>query len=250
MSGKAWNGTIEEVDPAVIVTDHRYQRDRKPGLIETIAANPDPRVFGVPIVVKRAGTTDIYYCVDGQQRLAGILGSEKPPRLIYVNVVETVTLADEAEVFVRINEWRKALTPIEKHLGKGAAEDPAAVAVQRAIDTAGFTVAKTTSPRALGSIGGAYYVYGIGGEEGLLQTLLVLRDAWPDDKKSTNTWLLRVIGEIVCTQNGGYNRKKLTEALTKSTPAAIFRKSEEIHFEQGTSGKESLRRAIKALCKV
>lgn len=247
---QGWNGTVEIVDPAKIIVDHRYQRPRYEHLIAEIAAAPNPLLFGVPVCVKLAGVNGIYYCVDGQQRLAGLLASEKPPREIIVLVVATVSLRDEAEIFVLINEWRKQLSPIERHTGRVVAEHPEALAVARAIETAGLAVSKSPSSRSFGAISAAYEILRVGGEECLLQTLIVARDAWPDDKKGLDRNLIRVIGQIINTQNGGYNRQKLTAALAKTTPAAIFRKAEEIHFDQGVGRLDSIRRAIKALAKV
>lgn len=42
----------------------------------------------------------------------------------------------------------------------------------------------------------------------------------------------------------------LSPTESKTSPAALFRKAEEIHFDQGTAKQESLRRAIKALAKI
>lgn len=250
---KEWHGKFETIDPKLIVIDHRYQRPTKADLVEAIAANPVWEAFGVPVVFKREGNNAVYYCADGQQRIAGVLASEQPPRQIPVVVFTVTGLEHEAEIFVRINEYRKALTPIEKHTGKVVAKDPAALAIERAVAAAGFTIAKTPSPRAVGAMSALYYAYNLLGENGVTQVLVQIRDAWPDDRKALDANMIRVLAEVIDQQaaggNGGYSRGKLTQKLVRTSPGSLLRKAEEIHFDTGVSKRAALRRAFKALAK-
>lgn len=246
-----WNGTLEMVDPVMIVTDHRYQRPPKTGLIDQIASNPVPEAFGVPVCFRRSN--GVLYCADGQQRIAGILASEKPPRLIPIVWFPIEGVEHEAEIFVRINVYRKSLTPIEKHHGSVTAKDPAALAIARAVESVGFSIGfNTGSSRSIGAISALNYVYNLIGEDGVKQVLVQVREAWPDDRKSLEASLLRIVADVIkeATDNGGYQRSRVTAALKRTTPAALFRKAEEIHFDQGTSKRDSLRRAVTALAKV
>lgn len=242
-------GTHEMADPFAIVVDHLYQRPEKKHLIDHIGAHFDPMLFGRPICFKRAN--GILYCIDGQQRLSGA----KVAMLRSVPVVsfELVGVQREAEIFVAVNQARISLSGIEKHRGKLIAKDPAALEIERAVTTAGFSVAVNhDSPRAISSISALGYAHDRLGEEGLVQLLTVAREAWGDDKKLTQQQIIKCLADIIDQQakNGGYSRPKLAAALKRTTPAQILRKSEEIHFEQGTAKQESVRRAFKALAKV
>lgn len=242
-------GKHEMADPMVIVVDHLYQRDEKPTLIQRIAANFDPMRFGRPICFKR--NNSMLYCIDGQQRLAG--AKTAGLRSVPVVVFDLVGVQREAEVFVAVNEARKALTGLEKHRGKIVAKEPAAVQIERAVGTAGFSIAANPdSPRAIAAIGALEYAHGLIAEDGIVQLLTVAREAWGDDKKLTKSAIVRVLAEIIDEhrKNGGYSRAKLTTALRRTTPSQLLRKAEEIHFEQGTAKRESLRKAFKALAKV
>lgn len=245
-----WNGTLEMVDPRLIVVDHRYQRPQHAVLIAAIAANPTPEAFGVLVCFRR--DNGVYYCADGQQRLAGVLASEDPPRLVPVVWFPVNAVAHEAEIFVRINEFRKALSPLQKHIGKTEAKESAALGINRAVELADFSIGHGPSGRSIGAISALNYAYNLIGEDGVTQLLVVVREAWPEDRKGLDTILLRVLSDVIKEQrdNGGYVRSKTVRALKHTVPAAIFRKAEEIHFDQGTSRRESLRRAIKALTKL
>lgn len=242
-------GTSEMVDPMTIVVDHLYQRPEKAELIQRIGGNFDPMLFGRPICFRREN--QMRYCIDGQQRLAGAKAAGL--RSVPVVSFEIVGLQREAEVFVAVNEARKALSGLEKHRGKVVAKDPAAIQIERAVEKAGFSVGVNyASPRSISAIGALAYAHNLIGEEGLVQLLTVERESWGDDRKATDAVIIRTIADIIDAQakNGGYSRPRLVTALKRTSPARILRKAEEIHFEQGTSKKESTRRAFKALAKV
>lgn len=242
-------GTHEMVDPSTIVVDHLYQRPEKKALVQRIAATFDAMLFGRPICFRREN--GMLYCIDGQQRIAGAkaAGIRTTPIVSF----PLVGAQREAEVFVAVNEARKALTGLEKHRGKVVAKDPAAIQIERAVEKAGYSIGVNhESPRAISAIGSLGYAHGLLGEEGIVQILTVSRDAWGDDKKAVDSKIIRALADIIDAQakNGGYSRSKLATALGKTSPARILRKSEEIHFEQGTAKQESVRRAFKALAKV
>ena len=246
-----YNGTFEMVDPRNIIIDHRYQRPLKNTLVATIAQSPSWELFGIPVCYKRAN--GMLYCADGQQRIAGVMSSEKPPKEIPVIWFPLHALADEAEAFVRINEWRKALQPIEKHKGKIVAGDPPTLAIERAVSSAGFTIdtgvgSGSAQARTIQAVAGVGVIYNRIGEEGLLQTLVCIKDAWPDDNKAVSTHILRGVAELIEEQGENYNRTKLTNALKKSTPGAIDRKADELRFSFGGSKLTNIRKAFKDLC--
>ena len=112
-----FTGTFEMVDPLLILVDHLYQRGEKSTLIDAIASNPKWEAFGVITCFVRERTRNgevqrTYYCVDGQQRIRGVLKSEAPPKLVPVVHYTLAGINEEAAIFVRINEYRKALSAL------------------------------------------------------------------------------------------------------------------------------------------
>lgn len=242
-------GKQEMVDPFSIVVDHKYQRQEKPSLIQRIGANFDPMLFGRPICFVREN--EMRYCIDGQQRICGAKAAGL--RSIPVISFQLVGVQREAEVFVAVNEARKALSGLEKHRGKVVAKDVAAIQIERAVDTAGFSIGVNyQSPRSIASVGALGYAHKAIAEDGIVQLLTVTREAWGDDRKAVDGSIIRTLTDIIDGQskNGGYNRNKLVTALKRTTPAQLLRKAEEFHFEHGTSKGASLRNAFKALAKV
>jgi len=246
-----YNGTFELVDPRTIIIDHTYQRARKNTLVQQIAQSPSWEAFGVPVCFRREN--GMYYCADGQQRIAGLLASEKPPKLVPIVVFDIQDVTDEAQVFVRINEWRKSLQPIEKHKSKIVARDPAALAMEKAVAEAGFTIDNNTgqgvaNAKTIQAVAALGVVYNRIGEEGVLQTLTCIREAWPNDQTAIKSHMLRGVAELIEEQGQNYVRASLIKALKKSTPSVILRKADELRFDFGGSKGTQVRRAFSVLC--
>lgn len=245
-------GKHELVDPFTIVVDHKYQRETKPALIARIVADFDPMLFGRPLCFRRAESA-ILYAVDGQQRIAAVKALDPPVRTIPVVSFSLVGLQREAEVFVRINETRKALTGLEKHRGKIVAQDPAALQLERAVERAGYSIGiNHASPRSIAAVAALGYANERIGEDGIVQLLTVEREAWGDDRKALDGAIIRALADIIDGQskNGGYSRAKLVTALKRTSPAELLREAERLHFEHGTSKSVSLRNAFKSKAKV
>lgn len=247
-----FNGKLGMVDPRKVVVDHRYQRPEKAPLIAAIASDPRWELFGTLVLFKR-GEADIYYCADGQQRLRGLLSSENPPDRVPASIFTVPAVKDEAMIFVRINEFRKQLTPLEKHQGKREAKEPAALAIERATEQAGFSISASDSSRAINAPASLYYAYAALGEQGLVQLLTVVNDVWPDDTKGVSARMIRALADVIeekSNNNGGFSRSALARKLATTTPGVLLRKAEEIHFDTGKSKSASLRAAFKAVAKV
>lgn len=245
---ESWNGTFELIDPRLIVFDHRYQREEKDDLIAQIAANPDWRKFGVVVCFKRGST---FYGADGQQRTRGVLACEAPPQKVPVVWFPAPDVAEEADVFVAIQEYRKAFRPIEKHRAKVTAKHPSALRVERAVDKAGFSITGHRSgPRSIASISALYYIDSRIGEDGITQTLVTVRDAWGDDEEAISAQILRLVGDLIAELDEDYNRPAFTAKLQKTTPGELLRRARALHYDIGGTIEKNLRRAAKELAKI
>lgn len=244
-----WNGHFEMVPTAAILIDHRYQRQEKPTLVSRIAAHPDWAAFGALVCYKRG---NMYFCVDGQHRLAGVRASANPPKQVPVISFPQVQLEREAATFVQVNVDRKSVEVLEKHNALVQAKDPVALAVEATVEKAGFSIGASSQSRTIHAVATLYFVYNSLGEEGLLQVLVLAREAWPNDQLATGTNMLRGLAAIYSEQqaNGAYNRQKMTTALSKTSPTLLLRKAEEFRFDMGGSKQKNLRRAFKDLVKI
>jgi hypothetical protein len=246
---ESYTGTFELVDPKVVIIDHRYQREMRPALVAAIASDPRWELFGVPVLFKRGN--GLFYVADGQQRIEGIKRSKNTPRLIPAVWFPVSGVDEEAAVFVQINEFRIALSAMQKHKGKIIAKDPATLAIERAVEKAGLSISSTDEDdKSINAVASLYWIYNRIGEEGLLQTLVVCRDAWEGNSAALGASMLRSVSEVIEDLDSNYERQRLTKALTRTSPHLILRKAEELRFNMGGSKQANVRRAIKALAKV
>jgi len=245
-----WNGDFELVDPNLIVVDHRYQRPEKMSLIATIAKSPNWAAFGALSLFRRGN--GVLVCIDGQQRLRGILMSEKPPKKVPAVIQPEASREEEASTFVLVNIIRKAVDPFEKHKALIEAKSPVALAIERAVDKAGYTIGTQSGAgegdRTVHAIAALYWIYDQLGEEGLVQVLTQARDAWPNDPAGVGVNMLRGICELLIELGADYNRGRLTNQLAKSSPHLLLRKADEHKFDFGGSKQKNLRRAFQTLC--
>lgn len=244
-----YNGEFRMVNPKEVVIDQRYQRTKKNALIQQIAQSPSWEAFGAPTCFERSN--GMLYAADGQQRIAGMLASNNPPRLIPVLVFPMETVEEEAQVFTRINEWRKQLQPIEKHKSKVVAKEPAALAVERAVAQAGFSIgvglSKADNPRTIQAVASVNWIYNRIGEEKLVQTLTCIKTAWPEDGTGISTHILRGVAVLIEEKGDAYNRAKLVTALRRTEPHLVLRKASEMKLDFGGSKADNVRRAFAVL---
>lgn len=247
----AWDGTFELVDPRVIVSDHKYQREEKDSHIAEIASRFDWRKFGVIACAKR--TNGMFYAIDGQQRLNAALRFDPPPAKVPVVWFPYERVEREADDFGGINETRKSLHPLEKHRARLTAKQPDALAIERALDTAGFTLSyggDGAEMRSITSVASVYRIYNEFGEDGLLHMLVILREAWPNYRLSVSSLILNGLLDVAVEQNGTFERARVVGALKRTDPTKILAKANEIKYKQGGTKRLAVRRAFKDLAKV
>lgn len=121
---------FEDVDPASLLIEERYQRDlsdKSIALIERIVANWDWRRFKPPVVAFADGGLQI---IDGQH--TAIAAATHPDvHLIPVMVVEAPELTDRALAFIGQNTNRLQVSAMQLHHAAVAAGDEDALTIQQ-----------------------------------------------------------------------------------------------------------------------
>ncbi len=245
-----FSGEFELINPVEISIDHRYQRQQKEPLIAVIGSTFKWSSFGALTCVRRNG---VVYAVDGQQRLAAAMTQKPRPKVVPCIVFAEEDLKKEAQSFLDIQINRKAVSAIEKHTAQLVAKDESALAIQRAVDQAGFTISPysaSSSNRNVFAVRALHYAYDLLAEDGVLQVLTQVRDAWPDEQGGTEAGMIKLIADVIFEQGEKYERAKFTTALSRTTPSQLQRRANGFMADAGGSRKQNLRRALKALARV
>jgi hypothetical protein len=138
----AYTPTITEFTLCDLIIDRSYQREPKPELIEKITDHFVSSAVVVPVVACRVwlekGHEDRYSIVEGQQRVISlIMVGITVGACIEVNVE---SVAEEMELFDRINRYRRAVSAAVHHKHDVARKEPMAVALENAIKNTGYSI--------------------------------------------------------------------------------------------------------------
>ncbi|MFD1330775.1 hypothetical protein ACFQ4O_02055 [Methylopila musalis] len=130
---------FEDVDPATLLVDERYQRELSPkgrALIAKIVAGWDWRRFKPPVAVM---VDDGLELIDGQH--TAIAAATHPGvATIPVMIVEAAEVQQRAAAFIGHNRDRIAVSAMDLHHAAVAAGDEDALTVQQICDRAGVTI--------------------------------------------------------------------------------------------------------------
>lgn len=133
---------LDWVDVSLIDVDPTYQRGLDENRVLKILDWFTWRSFGALTLAKTDGGR--YHAIDGQHRLEA---AKRHPAVTLVpcTIIEADGTVAEAETFVGVNVNRRNISPLEHYRADIAADDPGALAVSKACEGAGVTVARYPS---------------------------------------------------------------------------------------------------------
>lgn len=140
----------EKLQVASLQVDPRVQRPLNPRRVEQMLASYNPAGLGVLSVSRRNAVTDII--IDGQHRREVILRANDGGGEALCHVYENLKLADEAELFLLLNNASKP-SLIDKHMVGVTAEDPLAIEIERLVKEYGWKVTQQGGPASITAIG-------------------------------------------------------------------------------------------------
>jgi hypothetical protein len=208
-----------------------YQRAANERRIRKISANWDWDMMEPLVVSIRQGQPDegSYFVVDGQHRFLAALrvfGEDQEVPCIIVHM----TLDQEALRFARQNENRRNVHTRDLFRAKIQANDPEALDIKDAVETAGWTIGYHHGPsrgHSITALSGLQGIYRYFGREILLRALRVARDAYPVGMDSRAD--IRVISGIAhfLYHFPVVNEEKLIEKLSmpEATPRRLLQRA-------------------------
>lgn len=128
---------ITSVRPVDVTTDERAQRALDPKRVKEIANHLAPEALGIPAVSRREDGSMVW--IDGQTRGNALIAAGLGAKPIPCQVYEGLTLAEEATLFRKLND-AKAITSADQFRIAVTERDPIAVASEKALRTAGWTM--------------------------------------------------------------------------------------------------------------
>jgi hypothetical protein len=154
------------------------QRELRPARVSRLAAEFDVEQMGTPTVSRRG---DWYYLIDGQHRIEALkiwLGAWEDQQ-VQCWCYEDLTEADEAEVFLKLNDTLTVRCfdrfKVAVQAGRTTEAD-----IDRIVRALGLRISPNRGNGAISATGTLARVYGRGGPTVLSRALRIIRDAYGD----------------------------------------------------------------------
>lgn len=197
--------TLEWVQLGALIIPE-YQRAEDVARTDAMAADWQPLRCGALTVVPstlRPGKFDV---LDGQQRASAArkAGVAVLPCVVGRPMLQTLGAGE----FVAINRDRKAVTAMDRHRASVMAQDPKALAVERAVTHVGMRIGGRNAGRGFGTTGrtsliaavkGCYDLLDRGDEEHLVEVLTVIIETWQREGSSFTRAMLLGVGRFLQT---------------------------------------------------
>lgn len=209
-----------------LVVDPIYQRALKPQQLKRIVTKFKPSLLGVVTVNRRKN--DDLALIDGQHRVAAL--SEKAFSHVPAVVFDGLTRAQEAQLFIELQEERRNVTSVEKFKSR-LAYDPQAKDMRRIAGETGWEIGNT-GLRCIAELDKLYQRDAAGVI--LYRTLRTLQRAWPtaDAKNSAHGSVVAGIGRFIAEQDP--DDEKLIRQLGRTTPQDVLFRADNLRQGKGS----------------
>jgi hypothetical protein len=215
------------VDPRDVIVEVSYQRAMDQRRVNRIADGFDFALFGVPLVSRRNGKV---YCVDGQHRLAAAIkkGINKVP----VQIVEDLSVRDEAYVWGAVNNYRKLHSSLEAFKGALVSGSDVHVQIDEIVTGLGLRMNRNSAEDAIGAAGMLLQVERRGGVPLVRDTLTLIKNVWYGYPMAWDKRFISGVAVFLHTYERIIDWDDLVTALRKGvvdngTPHQILNKSDE-----------------------
>lgn len=226
-------GFMRSVPVAAIKIDPDYQRDLKQSFIVE-AGQFDPQLAGTVVLSSRLGGP---FCIDGHHRV----GIARASGVSHVNafVIDDLTKADEARLFVRLQRMRRSLSSHDLFKGESVSGDPETLAMIRIVNNAGFRLVQRAggNPTAITAIDSVRYIHRYGGDDLLSRTLGLVKEMWLGEPKALSGPTLK--GLALFLQSAGqqptFSRDRLLRVMDHYTPLKVQRFAQAIAIKRNAA---------------
>jgi len=171
-------GKIQKVALGKMIVSDSAQRELKPRRVSALLKEFDIELLGLPVLNHRDG---VYYIVDGQHRIAALkewLGDGWEPQLIECRVHSGLTEAQEAKLFLELNNYL-AVTAYDKFKTAVTAGLPTETAIKSIVEETGLSICRHKSENTISAVATLVKVYKRSGGDTLGRSLRIIRDAFP-----------------------------------------------------------------------
>lgn len=204
---------IRALKPHDLAVDEDTQRKYDPAHAKRIADNFDVTLVGLLQVSKRDDGQ--YYVVDGQHRRAAAIIAGHGHRPLACQVVEGLTLAEEARRFVGVNSTTKKPSALDLFRLRVKSGEDTAVAINTIVERHGLHAGTGAGQGQIQAVVALEKVYKEHGAVILSDTLDVLTGAWDRERDAFDATMIRGLGSVLA-RYPDLDQERLVKVLAKS----------------------------------
>lgn len=208
---------IESIPLGKMHVSDLAQRKRNDSRVDYLVAQFDLDQLGYPVVNKRE---DRYYVIDGQHRVEALkrwLGAGWEAQQIPVQLYVDMTEAEEAEMFLALNDVLRVGT-FEKFKTAVTAGREAETRIYATVQKLGLHISKEETPGAISAVGALRAVYTRSNADTLRRSLAILRDSFGDS--GFESAAIKGAG-LLCQRYNGQLDEKLAITRLRETRGGI-----------------------------
>lgn len=213
--------TEENLRVSELETDPKVQRPLDLRKVEKMVREFDWRAIGTATVSRRRtpnGTLRATVIVDGQHRWRTVQEVTDNEGRLPCRIFEGLTLAQEAEMFLALNNTTKPRL-LDKFHVRNTAEDQAAMEISRLLKSYGWTVGTQAGNGVVQAVAAVERIYTLSNkleaEPNLVQaTIMVVTKAWGNDRHGVNGALFEGIGKLIAEYSSKLDLVRLADKLS------------------------------------
>ncbi len=161
----------------------------------------------------------LYYVVDGQHRIRALQQAGHNEKQILCEVQEGLTEKEEAALFLKLNNGRKAVAAYDKWKAELVARDPSALEIQKIVSAAGLRVTKAPGKNNICAVNALRSVHH--SKKNLPSVLSVLSNWAEEDTSLYEGQLIKAMAEFLALYPNA-DRKLLVKKLQPLSPESVL----------------------------
>jgi uncharacterized protein DUF6551 len=195
----------------------------------------------MPFLQEQAGTVHLslranrLWCVDGRHRIS--LADHSEVKEVRAFVINGMSKAQEAALFVRLQRDRRALSAWDLYRAEMAAEEPQTVDMTHALNRAGFRIDQKTSgdPNVITAIDSVRYVYRLGGASLIGDMLKLVSDSmWLNLERALSGPIMKGLAIFLHSEQDRptYDGERTVKKLRANAPTFVLMKAQQISINR------------------
>lgn len=203
-----------------ISIDPTYQRALDESRVDAMARHLDETRIGVPVLSLRKDGS--YVVLDGQHRVEAMRRAGLSDHKIFCEVHNGLTPAEEAALFLRLNNGRKPVRVFDKYRARMVAKEPTAVEFTRIAHSLGLRIGAAPGKNTICAIQAVEYVHK---KNGNLDIVLAVLKKWGQGEVSVFEGdMIKDVSRFLVDYSTEVDPDEFTEKLQRHDPGHIMRR--------------------------